>query len=322
MLQVKLYSFAATLDDAVSVKTVDGSFSWSAQINGGQGELKVKLNMPMSSIIDSDILRVFCTDQYNPSGKIVYTGVITKIWREMTKDSEYIEITALGLSALFGFKLFTNWAKTGGLSTILSDVIDFMNLSYNYFTKVISSLATTWNYDFQYKTVLDVINSVKQQNWSWTVDGQWNFIWKEKSTQTLHRFTMGNQIQRISIVDNAEQIKNKVTIGWSAWNEVYQDATSISNYGIRELYEAKTDITTAPYANTYGQWKALLAPSRTLTVQIAGYDIYSILPGHLITINNAPISIVNLQIYKITYGNNMATLEVEKIDSIGESVRN
>jgi len=321
MLQVKLYSFAGTLIDTISPKLLMGGISWTAQINGGQGEVKVKLNVPMSTTIDGDIIKIISTDKYNTSGSVVYTGFITKIWREVWASGEYVELTALGLSTLLGLKLFANWAKVWSLSSILGDCIDSANLAYPFFTKVIDSLAATGNFDFQYKSILEVINSVKETGWSWTVDGQGNFIWKLKANQTLHSLTLGKNIEKISVIDNTEQVRNKISIWWSGWTQVYQDLASIAEYGIRELYESKTDITSSGYASSYGQSK-VVGVSRTLTVQIYDYDIYSIIPWQLITVRNTPLSIQNLQIYKVSYGNNKATLEVEKIDSIGQSVRN
>lgn len=321
MLQVKLYSFAWTLIDTISPKILMGNLSWTGQINGWQWEIRVKLNLSMDSTVDADIVKVISTDEYNSSWKVVYTGVVTKIGREISETWEYIEIIALWLASLLWFKLFANGTKVGGLSSILNDSIDSINLAYPLFTKAIDSLATTGNFDFQYKSILEVVNSVKETGWSWTVDGQGNFIWKLKGNQTTHSLTLGKNIERISVIDNTEQIKNKVSIKWSGWIEVYQDSPSITEYGVREIYEEKTDITSSGYANSYAQSKIVWV-SRTLTVQVYDYDIYSIIPWHRITVRNTPISIQELQVHKVSYGNNKATLEVEKIDSIGQSVRN
>jgi len=319
-MQVKLYSFAWSLIDTISPKIVIGNLSWSSQINGGQGEVKIRLNLPISTTINADIVKIYITDYYYPNGEVVYTWVITKIAREIW-DTEYIEITALWLATILWFKLQSNWTKTGSLSSIISDTIDTINISYPLYTKVIDTLTTSWSFDFQNRTLLDVVNTIKETWWSWTVDGKGNFIWKNKSNQTIHNLTLGKNVERISIIDNTEQVKNKAYIQWSSWTQMVEDTASISEYWIREYYESKTDITSSWYATTYWNSKIVWI-SRTLTLSIYDYDIYSIIPWHRITVRNTPISIQNLQVYKISYWNKKATIEVEKIDSISDALRN
>ncbi len=319
-MQVKLYSFSGVLIDTISPKIVMGNISWSSQINGGQWEVRVKLNLPMHTPIDADILKIYTTNTYHPTGELVYTWVITKIWREIWQ-SEYIEITALGLATILSFKLNANGTKTWSLSNIISETIDAINTSYPFFTKIIDPLTTVGNFDFQNRTLLDVVNTIKETGWSWTIDGKGNFIWKNKINQKMHSLTLWKNIERISIVDNTEQVKNKAYIQWNSGTQMVQDSTSISEFWLREYYESKSDITSSEYATTYGNSK-LSWLSRTLTLSIYDYDIYSILPWHRITVRNTPISIQNLQIYKVSYGNDKATLEVEKIDSISDALRN
>ena len=321
MLQVKLYSFSGTLIDTISTKALMGNIWWTAQIDGGQWEIRIKLNLKMSSVIDGDIVKVISTDEWNPSWSVVYTGIITKINREIWRDGEYIEIVALWVATALWFVLFTNGARTWSLSSILSDSIDLANTAYPLFTKDISTLSTTGNFDFQNKSILDVVNTIKSADWAWTVDGQWKFIWKDRSSQYIHNLTLGKNIEKISIVDDTERIKNKVNIKWSGGIVTVQDTASISEYWIRELYEEKTDITNSTYATTYGN-SLISWFDRNLIVQVYDYDIYSIIPWNLVNVRNTPISISNLQIKKVTYGNNKATLEVEKINSISEALRN
>jgi len=100
MLQIKLYNLGGTLLEVVSPNLVMNSLTWTGQINGGQGEITVKLNLPISTSMPAAILKVYSTDEYNPTGKLVYTGIITKKTREISAGQEYIAMTALGIATV------------------------------------------------------------------------------------------------------------------------------------------------------------------------------------------------------------------------------
>lgn len=319
MLQVKIYSVDGTLIDAISPGLLIGGISWSASIDGGQGEARIRLNMPISSAITGRVIKIFSTDVYDPTWKCVYTGIISKISRVIEK-TEYIEISALGLATVLSYVLYSGSFNTT-LNNVLSTLITEANAKYPFFSQDIESVSSmsifsTWN-----KTILENIWLIKKIGYSWFVDGEGTFRWKNKTNQTKHIFTLGSTIEKISITDDFDEVKNSILLQYSSGTVTSTDSQSILDNWLRKSFVEKTDIWGSTYAQSFSD-SLIEWPLQTLTLSVYDYDIYSIHPGHRVSIKNTPISIEERQIYKVNYWNNTATLEVEKIDSISHALRN
>jgi pseudouridine-5'-phosphate glycosidase len=140
--------------------------------------------------------------------------------------------------------------------------------------------------DFSYTKCLDAIKSVadafKTSWWYIGADGVLQF--HPKSTvSTLHKVQIGRNVDKITIEENGEKIVNKYMTKYGG-GSVYtkSDATSITNNGLRELYEDNsTKLTNLATATIYGDnyVSDRKDAKRKITIEInALYDIESIEP--------------------------------------------
>lgn len=321
MFTIKTYSLSGDLIKTISPRDVMGDISWSSQINGWQWEIRVRLSGYIGTFIDGEILRVFVTNEYYPSGKCVYTGVITKTVYEYWKN-EYTEIVALGLHVLFGFKLHPNGTKSGTVSSILSDIIDVMNTSYgNIFTKDIEATSNTASINLEYQNVSSALSKISVDGYSWNIDWEGKFIWKQNSLQAVHRLSLGWTIEKMTSSFDREEMRNRVIVKYSSGVTTSEDLSSISESFLREEYIENTDITTLWYSQTF--WNSKLQDSKpTMKISVSSYDIYSILPGHFIRILNTNLPIENIShVFRINYRKDGADIELWNITSIAEALR-
>lgn len=135
---------------------------------------------------------------------------------------------------------------------------------------------------------------------------------------------MDYEVDGIKVEENLEKLVNTYILAWTGGGPTTTtDATSITAYGVRELYESHTEITNGTTATAKGA--AYIAenkdPIRRVTVKVnAKYDIESIRPGDLVTIRNFEYQISSLQISKIEYNPDNIKLELEDIFSVTKEI--
>lgn len=85
---IKLYDLLGNFVKVLQGQYIMSDIHFSSQINGGQGELAVTLNVALESTIVeyNNIVKVYETDSNNSSGILIYTGVITSINRYQVKS--------------------------------------------------------------------------------------------------------------------------------------------------------------------------------------------------------------------------------------------
>jgi len=136
--------------------------------------------------------------------------------------------------------------------------------------------------------------------------------------------TAGKDVENIEVVEDAEKIVNSIIVTWKSGTlAAVQDAASIATYGLREIRVSKTDLADSTaatnYANSYiASYKD---PKRKTSIQVnASYNLESLKPGDTVKVQNFLYSISGLQIQKISYTWDRATIELDDFDTFAKEI--
>lgn len=248
-------TYLETWNDVVS----EPSFSWN--INGGMGEMRIKLARTISSYgEEADValfneVRVIVRDRDNNwQGTQIYNGWIASYAPIKNESEEYIEIVLFSyLSELQSFILKDGAGNTTvsylsqDPSTILKSLItnyrkDSTKLKYT--TASIDTTATTVSYTFKYKTYKECIDKnleLAPGFWYWYLNAN-NVLHFHKSDfdTTDHDLFVGQQLKSITVLKKAEDLYNVVYFsggdqgGEDYLYKKYTRSGSITDYSTRE----------------------------------------------------------------------------------------
>lgn len=144
-------------------------------------------------------MRLYVVDGHNPQGKLVYAGIITDIDRIFDK-TQYIELRAIGLFSLFNFVTLSG-TFTDTITGLLQEIIDQVNVLYPFFSTDIETIATTTTKNFSGKNAIEALKDLAQTDYAWTVDANGLFVFRKRENQNTHTFTLGKNIEKISVKD-------------------------------------------------------------------------------------------------------------------------
>lgn len=194
-----------------------------------------------------------------------------------------------------------------------------------------NSIENTWitsNLTFEYSESLNAIrDTAKVTNYFWTVDPEGLLQFHPKTWgigTTTHYLTLGDNVELVEVLEDSERVVNKYILEYAGGaTVVVEDLTSQATYGIREKKEQNTSILDAPTAtataNTFIN-ENKDEKRRTRIVVNSKYNLESIKPGDLVTVRNLDYDIEVLQIIKIDYNPEQATLEVDEYSSFSKEV--
>lgn len=96
--EYKIYDRSGTFK-SVLTPLVTSKIRFTSQINGGQGEMTVDLNVDFAytGVLRTDIIKVFCFSDLFPSGVLIYTGFVSKINRRYENSKSFISLRVLGI---------------------------------------------------------------------------------------------------------------------------------------------------------------------------------------------------------------------------------
>jgi hypothetical protein len=94
---IKVYNLAGAYLRTFSPASIMNEVSFTSQINGGQGEFRALINIPFAStlITYNNIIKIYESDEINPNGRQIYTGIVGSLKRITEDGKEYIEMRAL-----------------------------------------------------------------------------------------------------------------------------------------------------------------------------------------------------------------------------------
>lgn len=357
--QVKHYDVNNAFIGVVPPEIIKNDISFTAQKNGGQGQLNLVLNLwfTNNNFSYGDYIRVYVVNNYHPSGYLLYSWYVHDI--NFSYDGqESIELSVYWLWSLLTDVLYKSgsnldFTQSDDPADILKDVIALHNLAYPGILSEgeIDNYGTTVAYNVSKIKCFDVIHNVAElaEGFYWYIDQNWKLEFKAAG-DVQHIFTYGKHIDSLNKNNNSEVV-NTLYLYYDWGNKTYTDATSVTNHRVRE--ETITDttidnVTTADaFAANYFAEKANQISQVDFTISmlykaksdmpfwddsvdwddtdirgegaIGSFEI--IRPGQMVKINNIATSIYG-QIEKITYGIDKMQISLNKFDSFINLIKN
>lgn len=329
MFNIKIYDKTYSwTPQTLEIEKLESVSTFAAQINGGFWSVNVWIayKITNTSITISDIVEI----QYK--NDVIFIGSVLNVKKTYAANKELISLNLVGLGSLPSL-LLTNATYSDTASNIIKDLIDDYNVEYwtsilSYDVSSIPSTVDTLDLDFtKYVSYLKAMEEVAETSGLYFfIDLDGKVYMKEKSAFTEHTLTLGLDVDEVIIDEDSKELVNSLILKYNGWTKTYSDATSQSNYGKREKYlDKSSDLSNLATADIYGanyitKYKDEVKKI-SLKVNIE-YNFFSIKAGDLINIRNTDYVLNTLQVAKITYWLEQATLELEKSYSFAKEIFN
>jgi len=294
--------------------------------------LQLNLNWDDTNISVGKIIKLYENDENTPSWQLIYTGIIQRLVRTLDVSSENITLEAIGLGGALSFLYYYDssyaFNKTGEPSTLIGGIITYFNTKYSGLISAwtLTSYWTNADIDFDYTSCLDWITQLKEaSDQRFFIDQNGTFDFKEIPTTPTHYLTVAVDVERIVVPEDILELTNKYILEYDGGTNPYIDATSQTNYWLRELKDVKTELGNSTSADSVGNnyISKYKDPLKKITVTVnSNYDIETIKPWHTIKVRNSAYAINNLQIYRTTYTVDKIILELEQIDNLTQQIIN
>lgn len=357
--QVKHYNINNVFVDVIPPEIIKNEITFTAQKNGGQGQLNLVLNLwfTNNNFSYGEYIRVYVVNDYHPSGYLLYSGYIHDINFDYD-GQESIELSVYGLWSLLTDVYYKSggnleFTQTDDPADIIKDVLVLHNTVYTGILSEwdISNYGTTVAYNVSQINCFDTIkNVVDLAEWYyWYIDQRGKLDFKPQGS-TQHIFTYGKHIDSLTKNENSD-IYNKLYLYYDWANKTYTDAASIALYWVREMVITDTtidNVTTADaFAANYFAEHANPIDQVDFTISmlykaqstrpfwedaddwddtdirgegaIGSFEL--IKPGQMVKINNIATSIVG-QVEKITYWIDKMQISLNKFDSFINLIKN
>lgn len=313
--------------------------SFREQINGGQGEMVLDLNVPYDDFGEGETVafmnrvELWVTDGDNPRGRRAYKGFISRYEPYSEGSSEGVRVICLGnvsLSALLHYQdgsSFTVTHTSQDPTVIFKAVIDFLSTAYpdrvSYDADSIpATVGTAVSLTFTDQRCSDALKKSGKEagiGWWWSIDRDGKANFKAKPASATHTFTMGKDIQSIRTPKDSEKVVNSIQVrGASGATSDVSDATSISAYGKRTLIVNDAALGDAAARTQRGNKELGDAKDPRVTspfVVNTNYDLESIRVGDTCRILNLKMGNEfysdNMLIVGLTYDGDTVSIEVE-----------
>jgi hypothetical protein len=305
---------------------IRGYPTFTTRINGGLGECVLDLVGSGfffdtfdegNAIKHMNIVDIYEIDPSHPLGRRIYRGFISRYEPYIDSGSdEGVKVTCLGLVSL----LTKSYYKNGGTftvshssvdpSTIAEAILTHFNTIYGgsliTSSSSVATVGTNVSYDFSDQKWFDALSTVGKlagTGYWWNVDEN-GIYWLQPRTNTAtHIFTIGKDIDSITVTKDGEKIVNDVQVRYSGGSYDASDATSQSTYGTgspatgkmsKIVSDTSMGLDAATQAGTkevQDQKSAYLSASVEIN---SNYDIESVKVGQAAVIANYSASASNL----------------------------
>lgn len=299
-------------------------------INGGLGDLTIKLPLTFDGAYQNAMCTLFNRVQVYVGDYLLYSGFVAGIIPKITGNNEEVTIVCRGHASRFAFlplknsnttKLYTDTstglktsasASAAALDLVLKTIIDRYNAEatyplINYNSTSVAASANTWTYTLSTKSIQYAIEKVMENapaGWYWRVGADNVFYFKNKSSTAdivLNYETQINELEDAQLIDD---LANQVLIQYNgsppANAVLTSDSTSTTAYGDWWLW--KTDGRYTVAGNITNVANSILDakknPVRRMRIVVpdsagsksTGYDTEFIEPGMTLKINNLPVA--------------------------------
>lgn len=327
MYNIKVYEKdSTTLKETIQINKLESISNFSSQVNWGFWSLRIWLaySITDTSISIWDIIKV----QYKAD--IIYTWAVLTINKIYWKEKEIIELNLIWYSSILT-TLLTSSTYSDTAANIVKDLIDEFNVEYwnNLLSYDTSSIpATTWTLDFDFSKYVSYLKAIEEvaetAGLFFFIDLDWKVYLDEKANFSSHTLTVKNDVDEIKIDEDSKELINSLTLKYNWWTKTYSDSTSQTTYWKREKYlDKSSELSNVTTADEF--WANYIAQHKDDTKKVSlivnnEYNFFDIKGGDLIKVRNIDYTINNLQVAKITYWLEKATIELEKSYSFAKEI--
>jgi len=235
--------------------------------NAGLGQCAIRLNYKFGEFASqlSNVVKIYCINDANPTGKLIYTGIVSQQYEVFGSGLQYTELILLGIQSLLMNAYYKNGATysvthtNDDVSTILEAIVDHFQTVYSgslisYTGASIDTIGTDVTYTFDQKKWLQAIEGafdLAGEGWYWYINEAGVLHLHQNPTSATHLFTVGKDIENIQVERSVEKIINENYLNYNGGTDTASDATSKSTYGVREQYNDDQKITNATTAGKF-----------------------------------------------------------------------
>lgn len=291
---------------------------FKAVINGGAGELQVRLARPFDEFgedVDVKInneVKVYVYDKDEPNGSLLFHGYISGYKPIIRKTTEYIQVTLFDFSAELERMILRDSDGNTEVafnsydpSNILKEVLDLYQAlggNLGYTSDSVELTGTVVSYTFNTNTIKECLDKVVELcpvGWYYRVSPDGYVYLASKSETASHVFTVGLDIEELETFRRAEDLINRVVFTGGGDPPLYiveENTASQSSYGLYEKRVIDERVIITATARTIAgrlidQQKDPEIRSTFLIVDNQGqrgrgYDIESIHPGQTLKVAN------------------------------------
>ncbi len=344
--QIKIYdktntTFQKTLDPTkIRTKPI-----FSSKIDGGQGVCIIDFECDFgeipSYISAMNMVRIYSVET---TPVLIFTGFISRFDSYFEKGKEGVKINVLGLVSLLSFAYYKNGASfevshsSEDPQIIMKAIIDHFQtkygnlITYGVGNTTIDNVGVNVSIDFDGKKWIDAIKENYKftgGGWFWRIDEAGVAYLQEKPTTATHIFTLGKDVESIFAPKTNEKIVNQITVKYTGGAVVSDsDATSISNFFIREEYFENSEIQNSTSANQVADEKIAEKKDEKIkaTIKInSNYNIESVKCGDTCKIRNIKKGSTtlgeNMSIVSVRYNLSYIVIQLEEFSDIESEIK-
>lgn len=329
MFNIKVYEKDwTTFINTIQIEKLENVSNYSCQINGGFSNISfgIVYEITNNDISIGNIIKI----QYKAD--IIYIWSVLNLKKIYSSDKQTIQVDLIWIWSILTLNL-DNQIYSDTASNIIKDLIWYFNAEYwsdilSYTSLTIPDTVWTINIDLSsYKNYFEAFTLIAETVWLYFfIDLDWVVSFKEKSNFTSHTLTIWLDINELIIEEDSKELVNSLILKYAWWTQTYNDWTSQTLYWKREKYiDKSSELWNLTTANAFGS--SYLDQNKNIIKKVSinvnnKYNFLSIKWWDLINIRNIWYVLDNLQVSKITYWFETATIELEKSYSFAKEVFN
>lgn len=339
--EVKLYDASGNFKKQMNPRNITSQITFSENINGTQGNLNISIKDDSDDYSVTDIIEVREIVKWETWVNETYTGIIERTTIDERTEWELIILDCFWIGTALNDIYYQNGSLKHEVTdtpwNIAIDIIDSFNSIYgslvgetqNLWTSLFwydaGSIDVTWtSLHFEF----DKINCFKalqrlceDTGFYFFIEPSWKVVFQKTTTPKI--LTFRREIISIQRKIKKDELVNKYYLERSGGTyNTYQDTTSQTNYKIKELYEAKTEIKNSTTQDEVGDEKILeyKNPRQETQINILAQKTPFLFPWMSITTQNTKNRLENVQVTKIQKNLDTWTLYIWDFTSFWKSI--
>lgn len=266
----QLFDLQWNFVDYISSWEILNSISFTKQINGGQGQLNLRLNWTKFENIDKQlVIKLFEEQDWVQEWNQIYLGRIINT-KQIYSTWIYTELEILWVASLLTQAYFNTWltdSVTTRYTFTLTSWNDYFWITYDgYVDKAIDILISCfeeqfwtwliqkwtvitwlswfiWDFEFDQTTLFDFLTNIVERTWTyWYLNNLWFLDVTTKPTSPTFIFTYWKDINSVTIENNLKKQKNRIIL--SNWTDTVESWINTTEYWNKTLFKEDTNIPT------------------------------------------------------------------------------